>query len=210
MDNQKIVLNDSQMARLGEEMEACARRLDELQARLGLSLSPQMENQGAALDTDPIRRLDEEVEACATRLDELNMRFPNLATSVTREAVEHWRSRNQRTLTYEQRESDHAGYDEVYVKGLAIGLLADHPLEDIVTILSSEHDIALTLPQLVDLIERENYLAALRRDVAVLTKNSVSYEQIAKLWTENGRPALGRTGWSAQSVSALVGWQRGP
>ncbi len=205
MENEKIVLNDNQMERLSEEMEACARRLDELQARLGLSMSPPIENQVAAPDMDPISRLDEEVEACATRLDELNMRLPNLATSVTREAVEYWRSRNQRTLTYGQRESDHAGYDEAYVKGLAIGLLADHALEDIVTILSSEHDIALTLPELVDLIERENYLAALRKDVALLTTNSVSYEQIAKLWTENGRPALGRHAWSAQSVSALVG-----
>ena len=126
MKNRKIVLNDNQMARLSEEMDACARRLDELQARLGLSMSPQTENQAAVLDADPIGRLDEEIEACATRLDELNVRFPNLATIVTREAVEYWRSRNRHSLTYEQRESDHAGHDEVYVKGLAIGLLADH------------------------------------------------------------------------------------
>ena len=108
-------------------------------------------------------------------------------------------------LSYRQTESANSGYDEAYIKGVAIGLLADHALEDIVKILSSAHEIDLTLPELVDLIETENYLVALRKDVALLTENSVSYEQIAKLWTENGRPALGRAGWSAQSVSALAG-----
>ena len=205
MENRKIVLNRDQVNRLDEEMEACARRLDELQARLDLSMSPQMDNPAAALDSDPLSRLDEEIEACATRLDELNVRFPNLANSVTRDAVEHWRSRNQRILTYRERDSMHAGYDEAYVKGLAVGLLEDHSLEEVVTILSSEHDIALTLPELVHLIEREHYLAALRKDVGLLTENSVSYDQIARLWTESGRPTLGRITWSAQSVSALVG-----
>ncbi len=205
MENPKIVLNNNQMNRLSEEMEACSRRLDELQARLGLSMSPQIENPAAALDPDPLNRLDEEIEACAMRLDELNVRFPNLATNITKEAVEHWRSRNRRMLSYRQIESGHAGYDQAYIKRVAIGLLADHALEDIPTILNREHEVDLTLPELVELIERENYLVALRKDVALLTENSVSYEQIARLWTENGRPALGRIGWNAKSVSALVG-----
>ena len=205
MEHRKIFLNNDQLDRLNEEMEACARRLDELQARLDLSMGCQTENQAAALDTDPFSRLDEEIEGCATRLDELNVRFPNLATSVTREAVEQWRSRNQGILTYGPRGAVQAGYDEAHAKGLAVGLLEDHGLEDVLEILRSEHEIVLTLHELVDLIERENYLAALRKDVGLLTENSVSYEQIAKLWTETGRPALGSVGWSAQSVSALVG-----
>ena len=205
MKNQKIVLSRDQVGRLNEEMEACARRLDELHARLDLPSNPQINDQTSAPDADPLSRLDGEIEACATRLDEYNARFPNLASGVTREAVEHWRSRNQQIFNFQDGGPERAGYDEAYIKGLAVGLLADHGLEDVVKILLSEHEISLTLAELVGLIERENYLAALRKDVRLLTENAVSYEQIAKLWTESGRPALSLAGWSAQSVSALDG-----
>jgi hypothetical protein len=165
-----------------------------------------MNDDNPALDTDRVQRLDDELDSCARRLDELNMRHPNLASGISKEGVEQWRQRQIRIL--EQRKEKPDSQDQPAApdtKRLAVGLLADHSLEDVLGILLSKHKIELTMPELVDVIGHENYVPALKKDLGFLTENAVSYEQAATLWRDLGRPALGGSEWNAQSVSALIG-----
>ena len=165
-----------------------------------------MQDLDLALTSDQVHSLSEEMDACARRLDDLNVRFPNLASDVSKDGVAQWRARQ--IWIKDQKKTRSAVQQQpqaIDVKQLAIGLLADHGLEDVVDILLSKHRIELTSAQLVDLIGYEHYAPALRRDLGLLRENAVSYEQVAKLWTDLGRPALGGAEWNAKGVSALVG-----
>jgi hypothetical protein len=165
-----------------------------------------MNDDNLALDTDQVQRLDEEIDSCARRLDELNARYPNLASSVSKEGVEQWRQRQIRILDQTKEKPDSQDQPAAPdTKRLAVGLLADHGLEEVVGILLSQHQIEITMLELVDVIGHENYAPALRKDLGLLMENAVSYEQVAKLWRDLGRPALGGPEWNAQSVSALIG-----
>lgn len=165
-----------------------------------------MNNDNLVLDTHQVQRLDEELDSCARRLDELNLRHPNLASSISKEGVEQWRQRQVRILEQRKKEPDPRDQPAAPdVKRLAVGLLEEHSLEDVLGLLLSKHKIELTMPQLVEVIGHENYAPALRKDLGVLMENAVSYEQVAKLWRDLGRPALGGPEWNAQSVSALTG-----
>jgi hypothetical protein len=165
-----------------------------------------MNDDNLALDMDQVQRLDEEMDSCARRLDELNMRHPDLASSMSKEGVEQWRQRQIRILEQSEEEPDSQDQSATPdVKRLAVGLLADQGLEEVLDILLSKHKIELTMPELVDVIGHENYVPALKKDLGFLTENAVSYEQVAKLWRDLGRPALGGPEWNVQSVSALIG-----
>ncbi|MCW8847357.1 MAG: hypothetical protein OQK42_00285 [Sedimenticola sp.] len=154
---------------------------------------------------DKMRKLRESVDACADRLDALNNRFSNLATDATRESVETWRKVKDKIVfdQTEEKKEPTAGPD---VKSIATELLEKqgHGLEDVIDILMSDHNIELTIDNLVQTIGKQVYITALRKDAGDLLGNAISYSQIASLWNDLGRPAFGGDSWTARSVSILV------
>lgn len=154
---------------------------------------------------DKMRKLLESVDACADRLEALNARFSHLATDSTRESVEAWRRVKEQVefdQTVDKKEVD-SGPD---VKSIAVTLLETqgHSLEDVIDILLSDHDIEITIDGLAQAIGKQVYIAALRKDARDLLGNAISYAQIANLWNDLDRPALGGENWTARSVSILV------
>jgi hypothetical protein len=154
---------------------------------------------------DKMRKLLESVDACADRLEALNTRFSNLASDSTRESVEAWRRVKERVefdQTTEKKEEG-SGLD---VSSIAVELLEKqgHSLEDVIDILMSDHGIEVTIECLAQMIGKQAYIAALRKDAGDLLGNAISYSQIASLWNDLDRPAFGGESWTARSVSILV------
>lgn len=149
----------------------------------------------------------------ADRLDRLNELFPELATPVSRAGVQSW----QRTKTQVESQEDNAERSEstdlvtpgealeeqVDIKSLCLELLRDNQIEDVLDLVLQKQGVDLSMLDLVELIGKEAYILILKRDVLQLSKNSISYEQIASLWNELGRPALAGPTWNGRSVSVL-------
>ncbi|MCB1829695.1 MAG: hypothetical protein H6964_14565 [Chromatiaceae bacterium] len=146
------------------------------------------------------------MDACADRLDVLNGLFPELATPNTLAGVIQWRQRrlamaDQNFLDNAKREPQ-AGID---VRSVAVNLLRQNSLEDVLDLLAEQHSVALSLHELVQIIGKKEYLVVLRREFNELLKNAISFEQIATLWNDLERPAFGGPNWNSRSISMLAG-----
>ena len=146
------------------------------------------------------------MDACADRLDVLNGLFPELATPNTLAGVIQWRQRrlamaDQNFLDNAKREPQ-AGID---VRSVAVNLLRQNSLEDVLDLLAEQHSVALSLQELVQIIGKKEYLVVLRREFNELLKNAISFEQIATLWNDLERPAFGGPNWNSRSISMLAG-----
>ncbi|MCW8906973.1 MAG: hypothetical protein OQL28_06970 [Sedimenticola sp.] len=154
---------------------------------------------------DKMRKLFESVDACADRLEELNSQFTDLASDSTRQSVESWRNLKESVL-FDHTEASKTPAEGPDIKAIAIDLLENqgHGLEDVIDLLMSDHSVEIDIKGLAQLIGKEAYIAALRRDAADLLSNSISYNQIASLWNDLDRPAFGGENWTGRSVSILV------
>jgi len=154
---------------------------------------------------EQINRLVRTVDACAVRLDELNNRFPNLATDTSIAGVEYWYKRKVQAPIHKHAKSGpEVKQASAKLQELALGLLKTHGLEEVLDILLKDHRVDINLSQLIHLVGNEAYIVALQRDALELLQNAVSYQQIAGLWNDQDRPALGGPRWDARSVSMLV------
>lgn len=153
---------------------------------------------------ESMQKLFESVEACAERLDQLNKRYAHLATEATQESVKVWKVVKEQILAEQAEELPRQQGPEL--KSLAIELLEKqgHKLEDAIDILAAEHGITVDLVGLIQGIGKTAYIAALRREAVELQENAISFPQIASLWNDLGRPAIGGETWSARTVSILV------
>jgi hypothetical protein len=146
------------------------------------------------------------IDACADRLDFLNQTFSSLATPTTLRGVELWRQcRIKSPVTQSeallQTEEQQPAVD---LKSIAIGLLTKHSLEDVLDLLAANYSSEMTLPELIHLIGRQQYLIALKRELNELLKNAISFEQIATLWNDLGRPSFGSPTWTSRAISLLA------
>jgi hypothetical protein len=142
------------------------------------------------------------VDACADRLEYLNNTFPKLATPTTKDGVEYWRQRRIQTAEQDSADKAKTGID---LRSVAFDLLQQHSLEDVLDLLLEKHRVELSLPELVQLIGEQDYLVVLRREFNELLTNAISFEQIATLWNDLDRPALGGPVWTSESISTLAG-----
>ncbi len=156
---------------------------------------------------DKMRKLFESVDACADRLEELNNEFADLSSETTRNSVEAWRNLKVRVHAERGEEKrTHTPSETPDIREIAIDLLEKqgHGLEDVIDLLASDYNHSLTIKELVELVGKEVYISALRKDAGDLVDNSISYNQIASLWNDLDRPALGGENWTGQSVSILI------
>jgi len=150
--------------------------------------------------------LDLAIDACADRLAFLNENFSALATDNTRRGVELWRQYRTRSPIRPSTGDEDAigGKEEVDLKPIIIELLTNNSFEDVQDILVGEYSTEMSLPDMVQLIGKQEYLIALKRELGELLRNAVSFEQVATLWNDLERPALGNTTWNAGSISLLA------
>jgi hypothetical protein len=144
------------------------------------------------------------MDACADRLEYLNQLFPKLATPTTMDGVMHWRQ--SRIQLPDHDSGDSAEYEKqprVDIREVAISLLQQYSLEDVLELLMENHRVGVSLPELIQLIGKQQYLGVLKRDVSELLKNAISLEQIATLWNDLERPAFGGPAWNSRSISML-------
>lgn len=153
---------------------------------------------------ESMQKLFDSIEACAERLDQLNKRYTHLATEATRESVKTWRVVREQVLAEQVDESSDQQAPEL--KPLANELLEKqgHTLDETIEILEAQHGITIDLVGLIQSIGKTAYIAALRREAVELQENAISFPQIASLWNDQGRPAIGGETWSARTVSILV------
>ncbi|MEJ1353970.1 MAG: hypothetical protein RPU52_06360 [Candidatus Sedimenticola sp. (ex Thyasira tokunagai)] len=151
-------------------------------------------------------KLFEALDAGATRLEELLQEYPYLSTAAIRESISDWHKHKIQIRLHQMGEGGNTDVHEAQnIRELAIELLGKNGLEDTLDILLSRHNVEMTMPKLVHMIGRDVYIAELRQDAQALVANAISYEQIASLWNDLDRPALGgHPRWSGRNVSILV------
>jgi hypothetical protein len=164
----------------------------------------------------PTDELIDALDACADHLEKLNAKFPKLACDVTHEGVENWRKRQVHfSINYEEK--DHGAPIELGAGDvieteaetedlgeLARELLEANNVDDVVDVLTQDYDPDMSVSKLIELVGNGSYVAALKREVSFLEENAVTFEQIAELWNQLDRPALGGDKWTARSVSILA------
>lgn len=156
-------------------------------------------------------RLQQALDACAERLDSLNRSYPDLASPISRGAVERWHQTKVilglNLGPSEDSESQEENSDDSLheARKLAIELLESNGLEEVQNILETEHALTLSMPKLVQLVGNTAYRDALKKDAELMLHNAITYEQIANLWNDLERPAFGAPDWNARSVSVLLG-----
>ena len=155
-------------------------------------------------------RLQQALDACAERLDYLNRSFPDLASSISEEAVTQW-NRTKVSLglnlapSHDSESQEVDSEDPSYeVRELAIELLESNGLEEVLGILQTEHAMTLNMPKLVHLIGNTAYRGALKKDGEQMLKNAITYEQIANLWNDLDRPSFEAPNWNSRNVSVLM------
>ncbi len=146
------------------------------------------------------------VDACADLLEGLNQKRPDLADKTSRQGVELWRNRKLVKPGKPLEDEVDSGSDSggVDLAVLITELLTSNGIEDVLDILEAEHETSLTIEQMIDVAGKEPYIDALRRDAAELSDNQISYNQIASLWNDLGRPALGGINWNSRGISILI------
>jgi hypothetical protein len=148
---------------------------------------------------DIIKALDE----CADHLERLYKEYPQLSSEILHRAVDDWRNRkSELKIDYGQGNPGvQLGED---LGKMAKELLHENSLEDVQEIMREEHGHDLSTQQLVRIIGHDTYVENLKQEVLFMQDNSISYNQIAKLWNDLERPALGDDSWDAEAVSRLV------
>lgn len=138
------------------------------------------------------------------RLDALNQKFPQLANNATEAAVsEARRLLGAIEMAAHQTKERKLSKEEV-LAAAARELLQQCGLDDTLEILQSEHRTTLTAKQLVQLVGKHAYISALRKEARDYRANAISYDQIADLWNDFGRPPLGDAAWTGRTVSTLI------
>ncbi len=123
------------------------------------------------------------VDACADLLEELNEKRPELAGEESRQGVELWRNRImvKPGSALEEEEAHNKSASELDMAVLITELLEKNGIEDVLDILEAEHEISITVEEMIDVAGKEVYIDALRKDAAELSINAISYSQIASL-----------------------------
>lgn len=130
--------------------------------------------------------------------------FPHLATNPVRVAIETWNEDLFRKgeLILVQKERAKRERDAMELR--AIDIIESNLVDDALDMLNEEFSRNIDYLDLVDLVGKERYMAALIREAVELKVNSISPEQTAELWNSSGKPTLGGDHWNATGVSVLM------
>lgn len=87
----------------------------------------------------------------------------------------------------------------------ALTALQSSPVEDVMSALTRRTGSDWDYLSLIELTGKEAYMQSLRKEAGELLANAISPRQIADLWGELGRPAIGGLSWGEHNVRGLLG-----
>jgi hypothetical protein len=139
------------------------------------------------------------------QLKRISRDFPQLASKQVRVAVETWDEDmfKKGELVWLQRE--HKRLLRSAMEARAEELVETALLDDALEMMNEEFDREMGFDALIDLVGRDRYTKALRREAVEFKENFISPEQIAELWNGSGKPSLGDGRWTATAVKVLMG-----
>lgn len=149
----------------------------------------------------PLHSVWEKMETAATAvnvIEQFNTAFAHLATADTRDVVLCVRRRLADT---EQRIPDANGRGTL--AEFAAALLTRLSPEQVIETLAADKGVQINQSLLIQLAGEESYQEALQRDSVELESQSVSAEQVARLWNDLARPAPNGGSWRARDIEEL-------
>lgn len=141
----------------------------------------------------------ETVNVAVDAVQRFNEQFPDLASEATRSVVPLVR---QRLKDIELRMPPKDVMADL--AAMAVDLLCALSPEDVVDTLRDQHQVDITLTQLIQLVGDRAYRGALVREAHEFEMNRISPEQTASLWNDAGRPAPGGGLWTAKKIAELM------
>jgi hypothetical protein len=130
--------------------------------------------------------------------------FPHLTTKSVREALENWNEdmfrKGELILVRKQR----AKAEQDAMEKRAIELIESNLTDDALDMLNQEFPKDLDYNDLIDMVGKDRYIAALAQEAVELQVNSISPEQAAELWNASGKPPVGGDHWTAAGVEVLM------
>lgn len=142
----------------------------------------------------------ETANVIADAIERFNEKFPYLSSADTRDVVPLVR---QRLKDIDLRMPGKDNRPDL--TPIALRLLESMAPEDVIEVLLENHDTALDMVQLIQLVGEEAYLGSLSREAHEFSLNLISPDQTAELWNETSRPAPGGGLWTGKIVSQLLG-----
>ncbi|MCB1874548.1 MAG: hypothetical protein KDH88_01080 [Chromatiales bacterium] len=167
-------------------------------------------------------------------LERLNADFPQLASKQSRQCVVDWKRlmtktappppQPQTAIRPTERESDTrrvataatpldreipvsqgTADERAELAEFALTALQSSPVEDVMSALTRRTGSDWDYLSLIELTGKEAYMQSLRKEAGELLANAISPRQIADLWGELGRPAIGGLSWGEHNVRGLLG-----
>jgi hypothetical protein len=130
--------------------------------------------------------------------------FPHLATKPVRVALESWDEdmfrKGELILVQKQR----AKAEQDAMEKRAIELIEGNFADDALDMMNKEFPKHIDYFDLIDLVGKDRYIAALTREAVELQVNCISPEQAAELWNSSGKPPVGGDHWTATGVEVLM------
>lgn len=93
--------------------------------------------------------------------------------------------------------------DEAFAEA-ARQLLQAMSVEDALAMLKADYDNPVDIRSLIDMVGKEDYLAALGREAGEFAANMIAPDQIAELWNESGFPSPIGGLWTTGDVERLL------
>jgi hypothetical protein len=177
---------------LGKDLQATADVTDSRQLNSGMAMADEGEFFDAAREA-------------VGQLKKLTRDFPHLTTQPVRHAIETWNEDLFRRgeLIWEERQR--VKREQAALELRAIELIDQNHVDDVLEMLANEFERDFDYYDLIDMVGKDRYIGALRREAIELVQNCVSPEQTADLWNSVGKPPIGGERWNAVGVSVLMG-----
>ncbi|MCM8855004.1 MAG: hypothetical protein LC541_05225 [Candidatus Thiodiazotropha sp.] len=139
------------------------------------------------------------------QLKRLTRDFPKLSSQPVRIAIETWNEDlfSKGELVLLQRAQAKA--EKSAMEHRAAELIEFNHVDDTIDILNQEFPKGVDYLDLIDMVGKDKYIAALGREAAELKMNAISPEQTAELWNSAGKPTVGGERWNATGVAVLMG-----
>ncbi|MCU7904882.1 MAG: hypothetical protein KZQ76_03340 [Candidatus Thiodiazotropha sp. (ex Epidulcina cf. delphinae)] len=148
------------------------------------------------------------IDAAREAIDQLKRLahdFPRLSSEPVRVAIETWNEEMFRKGELIWLERERARLERSVLENRAVELIGINLVDDAIDLLNQEFSKDVDYYGLIDLVGKDRYIAALRREAIELKMNFVSPEQTADLWNGQKKPPVGGEHWHTTGVSVLMG-----
>jgi len=139
------------------------------------------------------------------QLKRLTRDFPKLSTEQVKVAIETWNEDLFRKGELILLQKAQVKAEKSAMERRANEIIELNLVDDALDILNKEFPKDFDYYDLIDLVGKDKYIAALGREAEELKVNAISPEQTAELWNSAGKPPVGGESWNATGVEVLMG-----